>query len=153
MSDVLADLYNMFDPLEPLPAGDDRYVECQKVRGDEDVRIDLGRKILRSKRMTCQLYSGYRGGGNSTELRRLADRLEKQGFFVVYFEADEKDVEPEDTQYSDILLACTRCILEKTSILEKAIKILGKPKKQASVDSRNCRSRGARTEHGKFKQA
>ena len=113
MPDVLADLYNMFDPFEPLPAGDDRYVECQSVRGDEDIRIDLGNKILRSRPTTCQLYSGHRGGGKSTELRRLTEHLEKQGFFVVYFEADEEDVEPEDTQYSDILLACTRRILEK----------------------------------------
>jgi hypothetical protein len=38
--------------------------------------------------------------------------FEKQGYFVVYFAADEQDINPEDTEYTDILLACTRHLLE-----------------------------------------
>ena len=104
-------LYNAFDPFQPLPAGDPAYVDCQEVRGDGDILEALGKEILYSDRNTCQLYAGHRGAGKSTELLRLQQFLDEKGFFVVYFPADEKDIDPEDVQYTDILLACTRNIL------------------------------------------
>ena len=108
---LLDNLYNAFDPFQPLPAGDPFYVDCKEVRGNQDI-LTLGRKIKRSRRNTCQLYAGHRGAGKSTELLRLKDYLEKQQFYVVYFAADEEDVDSEDTQYTDILLACTRHLLK-----------------------------------------
>jgi AAA ATPase domain len=105
-------LYNAFDPFRPLPAGDPAYVNCNDVRGDGDILVGVGREILMSDRMTCQLFGGHRGAGKSTELLRLQDYLDKQGCFVVYFAAYEEDIEPEDAQYTDILLACTRHLLE-----------------------------------------
>jgi hypothetical protein len=110
--DLLTNLYNAFDPFRPLPAGDPLYVDCREVRGDGDVLVDLGTRLQRSNVKTCQLYSGHRGAGKSTELLRLKDALEKEKFFVVYFAADEEDIESKDAQYTDILLACTRHILE-----------------------------------------
>lgn len=104
-------LYNAFDPFRPLPAGDPAYVDCTDVRGDGDILESLGREILYSDRITCQLYAGHRGAGKSTELLRLQQFLDEKGFFVVYFAADEEDIDPEDVQYTDILLACTRNIL------------------------------------------
>lgn len=109
---LLTNLYNAFDPFYPLPAGDPQYVDCREVRGDGDILEDLGRKIKLSQRMTCQLYAGHRGAGKSTELLRLQEYLQNQGCFVVYFAADEQDINPEDTEYTDILLACTRHLLE-----------------------------------------
>ncbi|MBD0310021.1 MAG: AAA family ATPase, partial [Microcoleus sp. T1-bin1] len=103
---------NAFDPFYPLPAGDPQYVDCREERGDGDIIEDLGRKIKLSQRMTCQLYAGHRGAGKSTELLRLQEYLQNQGCFVVYFAADEQDINPEDTEYTDILLACTRHLLE-----------------------------------------
>jgi hypothetical protein len=111
--ELLNNLYNAFDPFEPLPAGDPAYVDCKEARGDGDVLVDLGQKLLRSQRMTCQLYGGHRGGGKSTELLRLKQYLEDKKFFVVHFAADEKDIDAEDAQYTDILLGCTRNILEQ----------------------------------------
>ncbi|MBR8840954.1 MAG: ATP-binding protein [Stigonema ocellatum SAG 48.90 = DSM 106950] len=105
-------LYNVFDPFRPLPAGDPAYVDCNEVRGEGDILVGIGKEILISDRITCQLYAGHRGAGKSTELLRLQDYLDKQGCFVVYFAADEEDIEPEDAQYTDILLACTRRLLE-----------------------------------------
>ena len=110
---LLTNLYNAFDPFYPLPAGDPQYVDCREVRGDGDIIEDLGRKIKLSQRMTCQLYAGHRGAGKSTELLRLQEYLQNQGCFVVYFAADEQDINPEDTEYTDILLACTRHLLEE----------------------------------------
>ena len=113
-SDFLDEMYNAFDPFEPLPAGDRAYVDCREVRGDEDIRIALGKKISRTKkRTTCHLYTGHRGAGKSTELLRLKQYLEEQDFFVVYFAADAEDIEPQETQYPDILLACTRHLVKE----------------------------------------
>jgi len=107
----LKQLYNAFDPFRPLPAGDPAYVDCTDVRGDGDILEAVGKEILYSDRKTCQLYAGHRGAGKSTELLRLQKYLDENGFFVVYFAADEQDIDPEDVQYTDILLACTRNIL------------------------------------------
>ena len=110
--DLLKNLYNAFDPFRPLPAGDPNYVDCREVRGDGDILEDLGNRLRLSNQKTCQLYSGHRGAGKSTELLRLKQSLEEQKFFVVYFAADEEDIESEDAQYTDILLACTRHLLD-----------------------------------------
>jgi len=114
MADLITQIYNVVDPFEPLQPGDPAYVDCRDVRGDADVLRDLGREIVRSQRKTCQLFVGHRGGGKSTELLRLKAYLETQGCFVVYFAAigDSGDMDQEDVQYADILLACTRHLLE-----------------------------------------
>lgn len=109
---ILKRIFNAFDPFRPLPPGDPTYVDCEEVRGDCDILIELGRSILLSDRVTCNLYAGHRGAGKSTELLRLKADLEEQKYYVVYFAADDEDIDPEDAQYTDILLACTRRLLE-----------------------------------------
>ncbi|MBW4654712.1 MAG: ATP-binding protein [Kaiparowitsia implicata GSE-PSE-MK54-09C] len=107
----IADIYNAFDPFRPLEPGDAFYVDCHAVRGNDNIVRELGRRIQRSNQPTYQLYTGHRGVGKSTELKRLQQHLNANGFKVVYFAADE-DIDEDDTQYTDILLACTRHILE-----------------------------------------
>ncbi|MEQ9671495.1 MAG: AAA family ATPase [Coleofasciculus sp. G2-EDA-02] len=107
---LLDNIYNSFTPM-PLPVGDAKYVECREVRGDVEIQQDLGKSIRRSRELTCQLYSGYRGAGKTTELYRLQTYLEQKNCFVVYFAADEEDISLQDVQYTDILLACTRHLL------------------------------------------
>ena len=111
MEDLLDEMYNNFAPT-PLQPGDPRYVDCRAVRGDEDVVQDLGRTMRRSQAFTYQLYSGHRGSGKTTELLRLQKDLEDRGHKVVYFAADEEDLSVQDAQYTDILLACTRHLLQ-----------------------------------------
>jgi hypothetical protein len=111
-SEIVSRAYNAFK-LQPLEPGDPVYVDCRSVRGDQDVWQELGTTIFMADEPTCQLYTGHRGVGKSTELRILRQKLEDLGYCVVYFEADEADIEPEDTQYTDILLACTRHVLER----------------------------------------
>jgi hypothetical protein len=108
---VIDDIYNTFNPM-PLPAGSPQYVDFWAVRGGSDVSIELGRKVCRSSEPTCQLFSGHLGGGKSTELLKLAEELKGKGFTVVYFSADDDDINTEDVEYADILLACTRHLLE-----------------------------------------
>jgi hypothetical protein len=87
-------------------------VNCYEVRGESDIIVELGREILFSEPVTCQLYGGHRGAGKSTELLRFKKYLEDNKCFVVYFGADDEDIDPEDAQYTDILLACTRHLIE-----------------------------------------
>jgi AAA ATPase domain len=106
-------LYTAFDPFRPLPANDPAWVDCAAVRGDEDILLGLGDEILQTDGVTCQLYAGHRGAGKSTELLRLKEELQKQQRRVVYFEVDDGDLNPEDTQYSDVLLACARYLIDQ----------------------------------------
>ncbi len=110
---LIKQIYNQFNPREPLPANDPAYVNCSEVRGNENIFREIGKSIIFSDQPTCQLYTGHRGCGKSTELLRLANYLENNGCFVVYFSATERDIDYLDTQYTDIILACTRNILEK----------------------------------------
>ena len=105
-------IYNAFDPFETLQPGDPAYVDCGDVRGDSNIKQDLGKKIVRTNNPTCHLYAGHRGVGKSTELARLKKYLEENQCFVVYFSADQEDIDSEDAQYTDILLACTRHLLQ-----------------------------------------
>jgi hypothetical protein len=112
--DVLTSIYNAVDPFRPLEPGDPAYVDCEAERGDANILLDLGPAITRSERYTCQLYAGHRGAGKSTELLRLKADLESKGCYVVYFAAvgEDGDIDPQDVQYTDILLACARHLLE-----------------------------------------
>lgn len=110
-SETFNKIYNIFDSAHPLPAGDPAYMNCDEVRNSNISRA-IGRPIVRSDKPRCQLYAGHRGGGKSTELFRLRKELEDKGFRVVYFAAHENDIEPEDVSYTDILLACTRHLLD-----------------------------------------
>ncbi|MFZ9737532.1 MAG: ATP-binding protein [Prochlorotrichaceae cyanobacterium] len=107
-------IYRAFD-LFPLPAGDPAYVDCVDVRGERDVVQELADIIdfAEPGKFTCQLYTGARGCGKSTELLRLEKRLTDSGYYVVYLEADKGDIEIEDTEHTDILLACTRSIISQ----------------------------------------
>ncbi len=111
---LITEIYSAFEPF--FPPAKEAYVDCEEVRGKWNVIRELGRKITRSKQPTCQLYTGHRGVGKSTELLRLREYLEQQQYFVVYFAADEQDIEPQDAEYADILFACTRHLVEEIKI-------------------------------------
>ncbi|MEO0456742.1 MAG: ATP-binding protein [Cyanobacteria bacterium P01_A01_bin.114] len=83
------------------------YVDFSAVRGSDLVR-ELQRTITFSgQEPTCQLFTGHIGCGKSTELSRLQQALEAQGYHVVYFESTD-DLDMEDVDISDILLAIAK---------------------------------------------
>jgi len=115
--DLLRDLFNRFDPFRPLRPRDytdhPAYVNCQDVRGDENILNGIGKRILNfAGPASCHLYTGHRGSGKSTELYRLKSYLEENGFLVIYLNSDE-DLDLQNVQHTDILLACTRRIIEE----------------------------------------
>jgi hypothetical protein len=68
MSDLLKPIYAAFTPA-PLHKGqDDLYVDLDSVRGDSSVIDRMKLKILLSDEPSCQVITGHRGSGKSTEL-------------------------------------------------------------------------------------
>jgi hypothetical protein len=102
----ITDCFNVFDPHEALPPNDPRYVECSKERGSVGLFESMARKIRFSKGRTCQLLSGHRGCGKTTELLRLQQTLltQEPRHFVVYCEANQY-IDLNDVEYTDVLLA------------------------------------------------
>lgn len=104
---TLKDAYNLSNPVQPLPSGDPRYVDCTPVRGDEDVVTQMFNTITWSDVHVAQLFTGHRGSGKSTELLRLQARLEEADYVALYFEADD-DLDLNDLEYTDLLLSVAR---------------------------------------------
>jgi energy-coupling factor transporter ATP-binding protein EcfA2 len=126
MSDNLKKIYQVFDP-EPLLANQGRlYVDLDAVRGSTGLIGRLAQNIrLSNHKPICQLIAGHRGSGKSTELRRLQGELEKGAdkFFTVFCEILE-DIEPNDVDFPDVLMAIIRQTAEQ---LNKRLSIKLKP--------------------------
>ena len=111
MSGLMQPVYQAFDPA-PLGAGGDAlYVDLDEVRGSSGLVDELANSIRLSATRTCQLVTGHRGSGKTTELRQLQNKLEKgeQKLFVVFCEIDN-DVDRNDVDFPDILIAIVRQI-------------------------------------------
>lgn len=88
----LRELYNRCNPDEPLPPEDSRNVDIDQrgVRGT-NWTSKLARQIELSKTPVCQLFTGLRGTGKSTEIRRLSTRLSdpaRRNLLTVLIDAD-----------------------------------------------------------------
>jgi hypothetical protein len=73
---------------------------------------------------TCSLFTGHIGSGKSTELLRLKDALEQEGFHVIYFESSE-DLEMADVDIGDLLLMIARKVSEDIEKLNLEIEADG----------------------------
>lgn len=113
-SDQIRRFFNASNPAKLLDISnpDDRryYIDFSPVRSGKIIE-ELKRTITYSDEETCQLFTGHRGSGKSTELLRLKAELENEGFHVVYFESD-KSLDMTDIDVSDILLVIARHISE-----------------------------------------
>lgn len=89
----LQELYNRCNPDEPLSPGDERNVDIDHrgVRGAHWTN-KLARQIELSRTPVCQLFTGLRGTGKSTEIQRLAERLsdpKRRNLLTVLIDADD----------------------------------------------------------------
>ncbi len=103
----LRDLYNRCNPDEPLSPGDARNVDIdgRGVRG-ENWTDKLARQIELSTTPVCQLFTGLRGTGKSTEIQRLAARLSdpaRRNLLTVLIDADDVLDLTAEIDVSDVL--------------------------------------------------
>lgn len=125
MSYELKRIYQVFDPAPLTKDETDLYVDLDKVRGSSGLVNKLAQTIRLSGKPTCQLLAGHRGSGKSTELQRLQAKLESgpEKFFTVFCEILE-DIEPNDVDFPDVLIAIIRQMAEQ---FHKRLEIRLKP--------------------------
>lgn len=125
MSYDLKRIYQVFDPAPLTEDETDLYVDLDKVRGSSGLVNKLAQTIRLSGKPTCQLLAGHRGSGKSTELQRLQGKLESgpEKFFTVFCEILE-DIEPNDVDFPDVLIAIIRQMAEQ---FQKRLEVRLKP--------------------------
>ncbi|MBY0506785.1 MAG: hypothetical protein K2X03_22890 [Bryobacteraceae bacterium] len=105
--DRLTALYQQFDPLQPLPAGENAlYIDWQhELMPYDDVKLRLVNAVARSGGAPmARLLTGHRGTGKTTELYRvqqmLMDGKKSHKVFVSFLECEQlldlNDVSPQD---------------------------------------------------------
>lgn len=105
--------------LDPAKPRDSQfYIDFSGVRGEELIG-DIKRLIVWSEvdTPTCTLFTGHIGCGKSTELLKLRQELEAEGFHVIYFESSD-DLEMADVDIGDVLLAIARRISQSLESLD-----------------------------------
>ncbi len=112
-----AALYQQFDPRHPLEADEeDLYVDWQQELGPENLKLGLARSIARTGAFPiCRLFTGHRGAGKTTELKRVERMLEQGRFgrklFVSFLEA-ERWMDLNDVAPGDIVLHIARQLID-----------------------------------------
>lgn len=106
--------YGACYPDEPLKSDDVRYVNLNEARGGSSLTKTISSRVRRTPagRFHQQLISGHRGSGKSTELQQLKAQLQKDGFFVVYLDAEEV-LDLSEIKYQDVLVVITKAIEEE----------------------------------------
>jgi hypothetical protein len=87
-------IYNAFDPAKPLDGNDPRYVPLDGTETQPGVRgvdfaADVAQQIQLADAPTATLFAGFSGSGKTTELKRLAARLERAGYSALFVDADQ----------------------------------------------------------------
>lgn len=116
-ADNLAEAWRRLDPVKPLPSGSPWYVDCADERGTHNFverilqAITWATEGQGESAFVHDLVVGHRGSGKSTELLRLKDQLEHEGFYVHYVDlVTHKDANDLDSEA--ILTILLRCLVE-----------------------------------------
>jgi hypothetical protein len=116
--DVLRALYGQFDPARPLEVEEtDLYVNWQEQKdlAPDDIKKELARGIARPEIPGCRLFTGHRGVGKTTELKRVKSMLENgeagPPVFVSMLRA-EQWMDLQDVQAPDIILHIVRQLVD-----------------------------------------
>ncbi|MCP4699171.1 MAG: AAA family ATPase [Gammaproteobacteria bacterium] len=106
---------------EALEIGDPRYINTTAARGDYrqnhlllSLGVDQRSMTLRARHNSKYLlFCGHRGCGKSTELRRMAHELHRpQSYFVIFLDALQ-ELDYNNLQYADVLLALAKILFER----------------------------------------
>jgi len=119
-------LFQRFDPAIALDADDPAYVDWQAAVGLIDVKQQLANSVL----LTTQGYShrlvtGLRGGGKTTELRRLQKTLQErpvgERYFVSFLDADDT-LDLDDADPTDLVVAVVRQLVADLRAVDVPVK-------------------------------
>jgi len=88
----------------PLDPGSPFYQPIYQSSGVADPIDLMGKHIKFSAVESIQLFSGFRGSGKTTELKRLKARLDDEGYIVLYADALEYINPAEPIEISDLLV-------------------------------------------------
>ena len=109
----LREAYRICTP-EPLVGRDIEryYVDLSSIRSTKMVQNIIGKlEVLEPAEYCTILFTGHRGCGKSTELRKIEQQLELE-YYIVYLEADvELDIN--DTEYTDLYLLIIKKVADK----------------------------------------
>jgi len=114
--ELLTSLYQQFDPARPLEADEEElYVDWQKELNQVNVKRTLVNSIARSGAINVtRLFTGHRGVGKTTELKRvqrtLASGDEKRRLFVSFLQA-EQWLDLQDVETPDIIFHIVRQLI------------------------------------------
>lgn len=97
-------VYLSMDPNKALEPDNPFYEPIYEIPGGTDPVQLLYSGIDFSDSESCQFFSGFRGSGKTTELLRLKQKLEKQGYLVFYADALEYVNPAEMIDISDLLI-------------------------------------------------
>ncbi|MEM6327814.1 MAG: hypothetical protein AAF791_11910 [Bacteroidota bacterium] len=148
----VTDATNAVNPNRALGSDDPRYMDFTEWRSPMPIADRLANLIARPSRAVPPehakvLFTGHKGCGKSTELRRLAAKLEADGFFVVYFDFAAEMADMSGVNYTDVLVKLMYQLvgaIQGTEV-EGAIQ-------QEAVDALYRRLAGVVVEHERTKQ-
>lgn len=110
---TLKEAYRICTP-EPLVGEDiDRYyVDLSSIRSTKTIKnITKKLEYIESTEYCTILFTGHRGCGKSTELRKIQQQLESE-YYIVYLEADiELDIN--DAEYTDLYLLIIKKVADE----------------------------------------
>jgi energy-coupling factor transporter ATP-binding protein EcfA2 len=87
------------------------YVNLEKVRSMEAIQsVSTRLDFLEAGQFSSVLFTGHRGCGKSTELRRLQKQWE-QDYRIIYLEADE-ELDINDADYTDLYLVLIKQVAD-----------------------------------------
>lgn len=106
----LTRLYRACEPNDPISPDDERYVNCDEVRGDNlPRRYERGLRLSNPLRPEVKVFAGHRGVGKSSELLRLKDMLEHpeagegKPYHVLFTDVSRK-LDLNDLDFPDLLV-------------------------------------------------
>jgi hypothetical protein len=148
LAKTTAEAYAKLIPDEALPVGDPRYVPLDKVRGHVNIADFLRQRIksqeavlkrdprgkcLNESMLARLLLTGHQGCGKTTELFRLRELLEGDGFTVVYYDvAKEFDLFMRDIGWWNVVLETVWQLDDQLADSGRGIKLPDAPKEEAA---------------------
>lgn len=88
------------------------YVDLSQVRNTEAIQsVNTRLDFLEAAEFCTILFTGHRGCGKSTELRRIQDRLQSE-YKVIYIEADA-ELDILDAEYTDLYLVIIKKVADE----------------------------------------